>query len=72
MAIRRCPTCGGRRMRRQTVTVKATVRGRTAEVPNLQLEVCPDCGEKLFDLEASRRMEERFLARRQRRSTATA
>jgi YgiT-type zinc finger domain-containing protein len=59
-------------MRRQTVTVKATVRGRSAEVPNLQLEVCPDCGEKLFDLEASRRMEERFLAKRQRRSTATA
>ena len=59
-------------MRRQAVTVKATIRGRTAEVPNLQLEVCPDCGEKLFDLEASRRMGERFLAKRQRRSTATA
>ena len=71
MAIRRCPTCGGRRVRRQTVTVKATVRGKTAEISGLELEVCPDCGEKLFDIEASRRMEERFLARRRRRSVAT-
>jgi len=72
MAIRRCPTCGSRRIRRETVTVKATVRRKAAEVPNLQLEVCSDCGEKLFDLEASRRMEERFLPKRRSRSAATA
>jgi len=72
MAIRRCPTCGSRRMRRQTVTVRATVRGKTAAVPDLELEVCPDCGEKLFDLEASRRMEERFLGKRRGRSPAIA
>ncbi len=72
MAIRRCPTCGSRRIRRETVTVKATVRRKTAEVPNLQLEVCSDCGEKLFDLEASRRMEEQFLSKRRTRSAATA
>ena len=72
MAIRRCPTCGGRRISRQTVTLKVTVRGKKVEVPNLNLEVCPDCGEKLFDLEASRRMEERFLPRRRGRSQAIA
>ena len=72
MGIRRCPTCGGRRIRRQLVTVKATIRGKTAEVPNLTLEVCSDCGEKLFDLEASRRMEERFLRKRRGRVQATA
>jgi hypothetical protein len=49
-----------------------TVRGKKAEVPNLNLEVCPDCGEKLFDLEASRRMEERFLQKRRGRSAAIA
>lgn len=47
MAIRRCPTCGSRRISRRTVTLKVTVRGKKAEVPNLSLEVCPDCGEKL-------------------------
>ena len=72
MGIRRCPTCGSRRIRRQTVTVKATVRGKTATVPGLELEVCPECGEKLFDLEASHRMEERFLPKRRGRSAAIA
>lgn len=70
MAIRRCPTCGSRRIRRQTVAIVATVRGRKAEVPDLELEVCPECGEKLFDLEASRRMEEQFLPRRRRAAVA--
>lgn len=72
MGIRRCPTCGSRRIRRQALTIKATVRGRTAEVRDLELEVCPDCGEKLFDLEASRRMEVQFLPRRRNRSVAAA
>ncbi len=51
--------------------MKATVRGKAAEVADLELEVCPDCGEKLFDLEASRRMEERFLRKRRGRVQAT-
>ena len=72
MPIRRCPTCGSRKISRQTVTLKVTVRGKKAEVPNLNLEVCPECGEKLFDLEASRRMEERFLPKRRGRSAAIA
>ena len=57
-------------MQRQTVTIRAMVRGKRAEVPGLELEVCPDCGEKLFDLEAARRMEEQFLPKRRRRSAA--
>ena len=59
-------------MSRQTVTLNVTVRGKKTEVPHLSLEVCPDCGEKLFDLEASRRMEERFLPKRRRRAAAIA
>jgi len=72
MAIRRCPRCGSRKISRQTVTLRVTVRGKKAEVPNLSLEICPDCGEKLFDLEASRRMEEQFLPKRRGRSAAIA
>ena len=72
MAIRQCPACGSRRIRRQIMTIKTTVRGKAATVPGLELEVCQNCGEKLFDLEASRRMEERFPTRRQGRSPATA
>ena len=54
------------------MAVKARVRGKTAVVRDLELEACPDCGEKLFDLEASRRMEEQFLPRRRKRSIAAA
>ncbi len=50
----------------------ATVRDKKATVAGLELEVCPDCGEKLFDLEASRRMEERFLPKRRKRAVAAA
>ena len=72
MTIRRCPTCGSRRIRRRTVAVEVTVRGRSATLADLYLEVCPECGEKLFDLEASRRMEEKFLPRRRARRAAVA
>ena len=72
MAIRTCPSCGSRRLRRQTVTLTATVRNKKATVTGLELEVCPECGEKLFDLEASRRMEERFLPKRRKRAVAAA
>jgi YgiT-type zinc finger domain-containing protein len=59
-------------MRREKVAVNATVRGRKAQVSNVELEVCPHCGEKLFDLNACRRMEEYFLPKRRRRSAAVA
>ena len=72
MSIRHCPTCGSDRIRRQTVTVTASIRRKKVRVPDLELEVCPDCGEKLFDLEASRRMEEHVLSKRRRRSAAAA
>ncbi len=72
MAIRTCPSCGSRRLCRQEVTLTATVRNKKATVAGMELEVCPDCGEKLFDLEASRRMEERFLPKRRKRAVAAA
>ena len=72
MAIRTCPSCGSKRLRRQTVTLTASVRNKKATIVDLELEICPDCGEKLFDLEASRRMEERFLPKRRKRAVAAA
>lgn len=57
MAIKTCPTCGQRKMERQTTTLKLDVKGRSYEIPELELDVCLNCGEQLFDLEASRRVE---------------
>jgi len=41
MTIRHCPTCGSGRIRRQTVTVTASIRGKRVRVPDLELELCP-------------------------------
>ena len=60
MPIRTCPTCGSRKIRRQKTDVTFKVKGRRKVVKNLELEVCPACGEKLFDSEASRQVEEAF------------
>jgi YgiT-type zinc finger domain-containing protein len=72
MAIRTCPSCGNRRLRRQAVTLTAAIRNKKATITGLEIEVCPDCGEKLFDLEASRRMEERFLPKRRKHPVSAA
>lgn len=48
-----CPTCGSKRMRRRPVRV-AVSNGKRVRV---EIEVCLDCGERLYDLEAMRRLE---------------
>jgi hypothetical protein len=48
------------------------VRNKRATIAGLGLKVCPDCGEKLFELEASHRMEEPFLPKRLKRAIAVA
>jgi len=60
MPITTCPTCGSRKIKRQKTDVTFKVKGRRKVVKNLELEVCPDCGEKLFDPEASRQVSKAF------------
>jgi YgiT-type zinc finger domain-containing protein len=67
MAIKTCPTCGQRSLERRRTTLSLEVRGRTFEIPELELEVCRNCGEQLLDLEASRRVEEVVYGKRPRR-----
>jgi YgiT-type zinc finger domain-containing protein len=57
MTIKTCPTCDYQPIERQRTTVTVEVRGQHFQVPDLELEVCPACGEQLFDLEASRRVQ---------------
>jgi YgiT-type zinc finger domain-containing protein len=69
MTIKTCPTCGQRSLERRRITLNLEVRGRTFEIPELELEVCSNCGEQLFDLEASRRVEEVVYGKRRGRKT---
>jgi YgiT-type zinc finger domain-containing protein len=64
MAIKTCPTCNQQHVERKRTTVTLQVRGRSYQISDVEVEVCPDCGETLFDLEASRRVEEVVYAKR--------
>ena len=64
MTIHKCPTCGSKRIRRRVIDLELTVRDKTRIVPSVELEVCPDCGEKLFDIAAMNKVEELFPPRR--------
>ena len=51
-----CPTCGEARMKRVTQSVETKVGRRKLTVPDVQLDECPGCGERLYDLAALRQI----------------
>ena len=57
LKITRCPTCDSTRIRRVRKSVRRTWKERAYVVPNLEFEECPECGERLFDREAMRKIE---------------
>ena len=52
-----CPTCGSRKIRAVRRVLSRTYRGKPYTVPNLEYYECPDCGERLFDRDAMRKIE---------------
>ena len=57
LRITRCPTCDSPRIHRVRKTVRRTFKGQTYVVPRLDFEECPDCGERLYDRDAMRKIE---------------
>jgi YgiT-type zinc finger domain-containing protein len=55
--ITECPTCGSEKIRRTKRNLTRSYHGRAYVVPNLQLLECPDCGERVYDREAMRKIE---------------
>ena len=51
-----CPTCGEARMERVMQTVQTKVGRRKITVPDVELDLCPRCGERLYDLVALRQI----------------
>ena len=66
MPLQKCPTCGSNRIQRKVVDLEWTAKGKNKIVPGIELEVCPECGEKLFDLAAMDRLESIIPPRRPR------
>jgi YgiT-type zinc finger domain-containing protein len=68
LAIAECPTCGSTRIRRVRRNWRDTFQGETYVVPNLEFEECPDCGERLYDRDAMRKIEAHSPAYAKRRA----
>ena len=52
-----CPTCGSKRIKLLRRNWTRSFQGKSYTVPDLEYYECPDCGEKLYDREAMRKIE---------------
>jgi YgiT-type zinc finger domain-containing protein len=57
LKITRCPTCGSRKIKTVRRTLTRRFEGEAYTVPNLAFHECPDCGERLYDRDAMRKIE---------------
>ena len=73
LLIKTCPMCGSKRIRRVKRDIESTRRGHTLIARDIEVEECPDCGERLFSPEAIEEIEsQRPRAHVQRRARKTA
>ncbi|MCL4706488.1 YgiT-type zinc finger protein [bacterium] len=52
-----CPTCGSKKIKKVRKNLTRSFQGQTYTVPNLEFHECPDCGERLYDRDAMRKIE---------------
>jgi len=53
-----CPTCGSGSIRKVQRTVRRIANGIEYTVRSLRFYECPDCGEKVYDRQTLRRIQE--------------
>jgi len=52
-----CPTCGSKKIKKVRRNLTRNFLGQTYVVPDLEFHECPDCGERLYDAQAMRKIE---------------
>jgi len=52
-----CPSCGGGNIIKVRQDWAGEFRGQPYTVPDLEFYECPDCGERIYDREAMRKIE---------------
>ena len=57
LKINICPTCGSEKIKKVRRNLMGRFAGRSYAVPSLEFYECPDCGEKVYDREAMRKIE---------------
>jgi len=67
-----CPTCGSKRIKLLRRNWVGEFQGQTYVVPDLEYHECPDCGERVYDPQAMRKIEAHSpaYAKRQKRRKA--
>jgi YgiT-type zinc finger domain-containing protein len=55
--IKSCPICGSRKVERVHDTVKFPTKSGVLTVPDLDFDVCRNCGESFFDHTASQKID---------------
>lgn len=70
LTITACPTCGSKRIIKVQRDLTGERGGHAYKVPDLEFYECPDCGERVYDRQAMRRIETCSLGRRQKRAEA--
>ena len=55
--IIRCPSCGSEKIRQVRRKWTGQYKGQQYTVDKLEFHECPDCGEKVYDREAMRKIE---------------
>ncbi|NUM77415.1 YgiT-type zinc finger protein [candidate division KSB1 bacterium] len=55
--ITTCPTCGSKKIKKVRKNLTRSFQGQIYTVPNLEFHECPDCGERLYDRDAMRKIE---------------
>ena len=57
MNIAHCPSCGSSRIKKVRRTVSRDFEGETYSVPGVSYHVCPDCGERVYEWGAVRKIQ---------------
>lgn len=62
LKIKTCPTCGSGEIKKVKRDWRGEYQSKKYSVPSLSFYECLNCGEKVYDREAMRRIEERSPA----------
>lgn len=69
--LKSCPLCGSRRVKRVRRTLLREFLGASYSVPNVEFEVCANCGESFYSPEAIDKIQSHspaFAGRKQERT----
>jgi YgiT-type zinc finger domain-containing protein len=68
LRITTCPTCGSNKIKKARRNWSGEFQGQCYTVPSLEFYECPVCGEKVYDRQAMRKIEEHSPASAKGRS----